>query len=113
MASPTDSLLVTACVIHHVENDATARDEYGNITTDATTTTSRCYLAQQSRTENNLDNIERERWAGYFPATDLIDANDAVTVGGDEYQVVGQPWAVVDPVTGTVDHLEATLELRR
>lgn len=112
MPSPITAFFKTDCTIRHVDESA-ARDEYGNVITAATTTTTRCYMAQQSRTEVGLDNIERERWAAYFPAGTTLDANDSVTVDGADYQVIGQPWPVLNPVTDEVDHVEATLERRR
>lgn len=113
MFSPIEQFFHTPATVHHVEQDSPARDEYGNIVTSATTSTTRCYMAQQSRTEVGLDNIERERWATYFPADTALDANDRVVVEAGEYEVIGQPWPVVHPATGFVDHLEATLERRR
>jgi hypothetical protein len=113
MPSPIEQFFGSEATVHHVDEDSPARDEYGNIVPSATTSTTRCYMAQQSRTEIGLDNIEKERWAAYFPAGIALDANDRVAVDGNEYEVIGQPWPVMHPATGLVDHLEATLERRR
>jgi hypothetical protein len=113
LPAPITQFFTTEATIAHVDDDSPARDEYGNVVPGATTSTVRCYMAQQSRTEIGLDNIERERWAVYFPGGTALDANDRVAVGANEYEVVGEPWPVVHPLTGDVDHLEATLERRR
>lgn len=113
LPSPIVQFFTTDATVHHVDENSPARDEYGNVVSSATTSATRCYMAQQSRTEVGLDSIERERWATYFPGDVLLDANDRVVVAGAEYEVIGQPWPVVHPATGDVDHLEATLERRR
>jgi len=102
-------LIRTPCVIHH--SDPGVTDEYGDqpiaVVTD---TTERCYLAQSTRGET--DEIEHERWTIYFLPSALIDANDAVSVQGLDLQVLGNPWIVVDPVTGYESHIEATMQRR-
>lgn len=114
MSSPiVASFFHTEATIHHVDETDDARDEYGNVVPSESTDTTLCYMAQQSRTEVGLDSVERERWAAYFPPDVSLDANDTVTVGDADYQVIGMPWPVVHPLTGAVDHLEATLERRR
>lgn len=113
LPAPIGQFFTTEATVHHVDEDSPARDEYGNVVPSATTSTTRCYMAQQSRLELGLDNVEKERWAAYFPGDLLLDANDRVSVAGGDYEVIGQPWPVVHPATGDVDHLEATLERRR
>lgn len=110
LPSPIDQFFHLDATVHHVEQDGPARDEYGNIVPSATTSVVRCYMSQQSRTEVGLDSIERDRWAAYFPGDTALDANDRVVIGPDEYEVIGQPWPVMHPATGDIDHVEATLE---
>jgi hypothetical protein len=102
-------LIRTPCTVHH--SDPGAVDEYGDhpiaVITD---TTERCYLTQSVRGET--DEIEHERWLMYFLPTTTVDANDSVTVGSLVLQVLGNPWVVIDPVTGYETHIEATLQRR-
>lgn len=112
MPSPIEQFYKLSATIAHVE-PGTERDDYGNVVTVTTETEVRCYLAQNSRTELGLDNIERDRWALTVPAGTALDANDVVRIGPAEYQVLGDPWPVVHPATGDVDHIEATLERHR
>lgn len=103
-------MMKVACVVHH--GTVGAADIYGDppIAYD-TTTDERCYLAQQSRAED--DGVEVERWSVYFlPSTD-VDANDMVDVTGMRLQLLGSPWRVIDPVTGWETHIEATAVRRR
>lgn len=114
MNSAAHSFAQETVTVAHVDEDSPARDEYGNVVAGATTTQTTCYRWQQSRGEIGLDNIERERWAVIFfdPALQ-IDANDYVTFADGDYQVIGMPWRAEHPLTGEVDHIEATIERRR
>jgi hypothetical protein len=97
------------CVIHH--SDPGATDEYGDHPVSVVTDSNeRCYLVQSARGET--DEVEHERWLMYFLPGTLIDANDSVTVAGMDVQVLGNPWMVVDPVTGYETHIEATVQRR-
>jgi hypothetical protein len=103
-------LMNMRCRIDHVES-AGEPDEYGNPTNVVTTASwSRCYLAQNSRTELGDGVIDRDRWALGLPPGVLVDSNDTVTVDGVAYEVRGDPWKVIEPVTGRVSHIEATLQ---
>jgi hypothetical protein len=108
----TDTLMRIPCVITHVEADGPP-DEYGDPTETSTTTPTRCYLAQRSRTEMGLTPVEVDRWSLYLPAGTKIDGNDTVGVMGGVFQVIGEPWPVIHPLTLRVNHIEATLERRR
>lgn len=110
--SATDAFLRIPCTIVHVE-DTGPDDEYGNATTTTTTTDTRCYLAQQIRREVGLTPVEVDRWLLYLPPGTQIDANDAVVIGPNTWQVIGDPWPVWHPVTLRVNHIEATVERRR
>lgn len=111
MRSPIEQFFHQTATIHHTDAGVD-RDPYGNVLEDTTTTTSPCYLAQNSRTELGLADVERDRWSLALPAGVELDANDAVTIDGKTYQVLGTPWPVVHPATGHVDHIEATVERR-
>jgi len=98
-------LIKMPCTIRH--SDPGAADEYGDHPVSMVTeTTERCYVAQSNRGE--ADEIEHERWQIYFLPYVLIDANDSVVVDGMTFEVLGNPWAVTDPVTGWRTHIEAT-----
>lgn len=98
------------CVVHHqVPGPA---DEYGNPTLVSTASHSRCWVAQQSRTDLDTG-IEVEKWVGYFPPALPLDGDDTVEVQGGTYQVVSTPWVVTDPITKRPSHIEATLDRTR
>lgn len=103
-------LFVIDSEIRH--RDHGAADDYGDHpVTTVTITNERCYVAQNSRGED--DYVERERWSYYTRPEAVLDANDEVVVQGATYEVIGAPWRVVDPVTARPTHLEALLERRR
>lgn len=103
-------LIRVPCTVHH--SDPGDVDPYGDhpiaVQTDSEV---RCYLAQSSRAED-VD-VEVERWLLYFLPDTVIDANDSVDVHGMTLQLLGNPWVVIDPVTGWLTHIEATAVRRR
>lgn len=103
-------LIRVACTVAH--NEPGTVDDYGDhpIAT-VTVTDERCYLTQSSRAEE--DDVEIERWQVYFLPHTLLDANDMVDVDGMRLEVIGNPWNVIDPVTGFRTHIEATAVRRR
>lgn len=110
MRHPVTFAFVTPCVVHHV--DPGPVDEYGDHPPAVGSATStRCCMAQNSRGEDA--EIERERWSWYGHPEVALDANDEIDVNGATFQVIGDPWRVIDPVTGRATHLEATVERRR
>jgi hypothetical protein len=113
MLTAITALMTVPCVIHHTV--ASSRDEYGNETTTETTSDERCWLAQSTRSEPGVDNVllEAERWVIYLPGEVVVDANDRIEIGADVFEVIGPPWTVIEPLTGWVDHIEATAERRR
>lgn len=103
-------LFVIPSVIRH--RDPGPADDYGDHPlATVTETAERCYLAQNSRGED--DYVERERWSYFVRPDAAIDANDEVVVAGARYEVIGSPWRVIDPVTARATHIEALLERRR
>lgn len=97
------------CRIDHIDAD-TETDEYGNVTYVSTQTFVRCYLAQNSRREIEGTPVERDRWSLYLPPGVHLDGNDNVTIDETTYQVLGDPWLVIEPVTRRPSHIEATLQ---
>jgi hypothetical protein len=103
-------LIRVPCQVRHSEPGG--MDEYGDHPIAVLTVTDeRCYLTQSTRAEEG--DVETERWQVYFlPWTD-IDANDTVDVDGMALEVIGNPWKVIDPVTGYRTHIECTAVRRR
>jgi hypothetical protein len=98
-------LIRVPCTVHHA--DPGVVDEYGDHPlADVTTSEERCYVAQNTRGET--DEVEHERWSIYFLPTTEVDANDTVDAHGMTLQILGNPWVVIDPVTGGLTHIEAT-----
>ena len=85
-----------------------AIDDYGNETATETIVEVLGYLQQ-------LNGTEREGYVPeasdllVVPADTLIQANDMVTSGGNEYQVLGPPANIWNPRTNVYHHTEATL----
>lgn len=103
-------LIRVSCTVKHSEPGDV--DEYGDHPVAVLTeTTERCYIAQSSRAEEG--DVEVERWRLYFLPHVQVDANDAVDVDGMVLEVLGNPWNVIDPVTGWRTHIEATAVRRR
>lgn len=110
MYHPITQAFRVPCEIRH--GDPGPVDDYGDHPpATVTTTAERCYLTQHSRGETGP--VERERWGLFLRPDVAIDANDIVEVEGGEYQVIGNPWVVIDPATRRRTHIEATLERRR
>lgn len=104
-----EQLLKIPCQINHA--DPGAVDEYGDHPlSDVTTTDERCWMMQSTAGEDDL--VETERWRFYLPPEVVLDANDSIVVDGATYYVLGNPWRVNDPVTGSHSHIEATAERR-
>ena len=103
---PIHRLMVIPCQVHH--SDPGVVDEYGDHPIAVETTTDAvCYMWQSTRGE--ADEVEHERWQIVFKPGTEVDANDSVTVRGVLFQVHGNPWPVVHPVTGFETHIEATV----
>ena len=49
------------------------------------------------------------KWTAFFPATTTIGAFDYVNFNAQKFQVDGQPWAVFNPRTKTVSHIQCKL----
>lgn len=87
-------------------------DEYGDHPPAVLSTTEhKGYLAQNSRGED--EEVERERWSLYLRPDAELDANDEVIAHGMNLELLGNPWLVVDPVTGYPTHIEATVQRRQ
>jgi hypothetical protein len=93
------------CSVEHT--DPGVADEYGDHPPAVTSSSAaRCWIAQSTRGED--EGVEFERWNIYFPPETTVDANDSIIVYGVTYYVLGNPWVVLDPLTATPSHIEAT-----
>lgn len=69
-----------------------------------------CEIQQDMADENAGDNdMSKTRWRIFFPVGTEIDADDVVSVDGLEYEVDGEAWAVRNPRTQTMSHVEANV----
>ncbi len=90
--------------------DSGTLDDYGNPTVAETTTETVCELQQQRRSEaGDQGETSDTHWLLVLPPETLIESADTVTVDGDVYEVVGDPWHAVLPSTGLETHVEASL----
>lgn len=109
MVDALSPMMRLPCTVRHGEPGDV--DVYGDRPIDTVTETEElCWYGQVIRGET--DGVERERWSLYLRPHVEIDANDAVIIGEDEYQVTGHPWRVIHPLTRRASHIEATIERR-
>ena len=105
MVFPIVWLMTVPCVVDHCEPGPA--DPYGDHPPAVLSSSDEtCWLAQSTRGED--DRVETERWNIYFPPEVALDANDVVHVAGATYQLWGNPWKVIDPLTAAPTHIEAT-----
>lgn len=85
-------------------------DEYGDAVKTLTETSVSCELQQQRRNEDDEQaEVAESRWRLFLPAGTEVDTGDAIEVGGDRYELVGEPWPVHNPRTEEISHIEATV----
>lgn len=101
-------LLTLTCTI--TRRAASTVDAYGDETSTETTTTTVCELQQRQRTEQtDPGTIAESTWLLVLPAGTGVAAGDTVTVAGDAYEVIGEPWGARNPRTTSTSHVEATV----
>lgn len=93
--------------------DSGEADDYGNPIQGDTDVATVCELqkfAQPNREEPGTEGeLSDTLWTLFLPAGTVIRTGDAVTVDGDAYEMVGDPWHVRNPTTGVESHVEATV----
>ena len=104
-------LLTTPCTIVTV-SDGTA-DVYGDATEDTETTSTYCHYRQLRSDEPEGAAVEQSQWRVYLPADTSLTGADRILIGSDSYTLTGDPYPVIRPTTGLVDHVEATVERTR
>jgi hypothetical protein len=103
-------LLTLDCTITSRAGSGTI-DDYGDETTDETTVTTVCELQQQQRNETtDPGTIADSTWLLILPAGTTIGPGDSVTINGDGYELVGEPWAARNPRTELASHVECTVK---
>lgn len=87
-------------------------DDFDNRQTEGSTATVRGALQQQRRDEPG-DQGEHSvtDWILFLPSTATLDGTDLVRIDGQDFEVVGDPWTVIDEGTGAAHHVEATLRV--
>lgn len=85
-------------------------DDYGNDVPDEETVETVCELQQTQRMEpGNEGELSDTHWTLFLlPGTEISGA-DVVTVDGESYEVVGDPWNARNPLTQLPSHIEASL----
>ena len=103
-------LLTRNATITHRYPSATV-DGYGNPLSDESTSSVLCELQQRQRSEETvMGELAQRTWLLVLPAGTSVDATDTVTVDDLDYELVGEPWPVHNPRTGSVSHIEATVK---
>ena len=85
-------------------------DPYGNQSPSETSVQVVGELQQQRRTEpGEQGEFSDTQWLIVLPA-DIIDVTtgDLIICDSETYELVGDPWRVTCPRTGTVSHMECT-----
>jgi hypothetical protein len=102
-----ERLLKIPCTVH--SKTAGGTDAYGNPTYADLPVSTTCWLDQLSRAEKGVDEVDIEKYRLYLRAGVSISDRDVVEAVGHLFEVEGPPWQVVDPRSGSVHHIEATL----
>lgn len=89
-------------------------DDYGNEIPGETVVSTVCEFQNQrgrSDAENPSRNeLAESRWDVFLPAGTDVTSGDALVVDGIEYEVDGEAWAVRNPVTQALSHVEVTVK---
>lgn len=85
-------------------------DDFDNRQTVTSTTTTRGALQQRRADEpGDQGELSDTGWILFLPAGTVLDGSDVVQIDGAEYELVGDPWHVIDEATGREHHVEAAL----
>jgi hypothetical protein len=105
-----DDLINRPCtIISRSESGDT--DELGNDIADVNEVVTVCEVQQRRRDEPDAHGeVSDTLWDGFFLAGTELTTADAVRPEGlGEFELVGDPWPVRDPLTQQESHVEATL----
>jgi hypothetical protein len=98
-------------IVHRLPGED--RDEYGNRIPKENSVDTVCELQQQpgaSFRSESEDQVSDTRWVLFLPAGTDVAAADTVTIDGDGYELLGDPWPVRNPRTGVPSHIEAPVK---
>jgi hypothetical protein len=85
-------------------------DEYGNEIAGETVVSTVCELQQDMAAEvASHEEMSKTRWRCFFPVSTDIDGTDRVIIDAEVYEVDGEPWAVRNPRTQQMSHVESRL----
>lgn len=102
-------LITRPCTITH-RSSGQQTDSYGNEIPTETTTTTVCELQQRRRDEPTGEGeVSSTDWVAFFLPGEALTTADRLTVDGETYELVGDPWTARNPRTGDVSHIEASV----
>lgn len=102
-------LLTIDCTITSRTFDGTL-DAYGDEIADETIVSTVCELQQRQRSEtSDPGELAASTWLLILPAGTDVRAGDTVTVAGDDYELIGEPWEARNPRTAATSHIECTV----
>jgi hypothetical protein len=96
-----------------VQRDATGEDALGDPTYGLVETATVVELQQVGSGEDLDGGLLTSRYRVWLPADAPIDGWDAIEVGGETYELDGDPNPVWNPSTQSVHHVEAEVTLAR
>jgi hypothetical protein len=106
------NLINRECVLYLAGSEAST-DEYGNATDSFTPVETVCELQQQRRDEPGTEGEYSDtRWMAFFLPGESMGSKptaNVLTVEGDAYEFVGDPWLARDPGTKQASHWEVSL----
>lgn len=96
-----------------LRRSASGEDAYGNETETVEEIETVSEVQKQQRADEEPGDegeMSDTKWVGFFPAGTELQTADAVRVEGiGVLELVGDPWAVRNPRTQTISHLEVPL----
>ena len=106
---PLAQLLNRPCTITRRSQSAET-DEYGNAVPTEDVAATVCELQQRQRDESaDQGEVSDTEWLLVLPAGTAIRTGDSVSIDGEDFELVGDPWSARNPRTGLESHIEATL----
>lgn len=92
-------------------SDEGERDDHGNEIPTEVIIETVCELQQVRRTELGVDDeIPSGEWTAFLLPDEDVDSDDAIAVVGiGEFEIVGDPWKVRNPLAKADSHVEVSL----
>ena len=107
---PLAKLLNRPCTVVHRSPSNTEEDAYGNFIPVETATETVCELQQHPGSDSESeDQVSANRWALFLPAETESGSADTVTIDGEDYEVLAEPWNARNPRSQTVSHIEVSV----